>query len=217
MVVAIDGPAGTGKSSVSQAVARHTGFFYLNSGRFYRAITWKALAQGIAADDAPALIATADTIVITIDGDEFRVDGAARGAELHSEAVDAAVATVSAIPQIRTAVNERITRIADERDIIVEGRDMSTVVFPHAEVKIYLDADPAERARRRHQQNGGVGDLDAIQAAIEERDRIDTSKAVGRLQRAAEAVYLDTSGLTLDQVCERVIAIIHDKTNQAQE
>lgn len=210
MVVAIDGPAGTGKSTVSRLVAERTRFFYLNSGRFYRAITWKALSAGTDTRDREALIATARTIDISIVNDQFLVDGTPRDAELHTPAVDREVATVSAIPDVRIAVNQRITRIAGERDIVVEGRDMSTVVFPHAEVKIFLDANPDERARRRLDQQPD-GDFAAIRAAIVERDRIDRTKEMGSLTQSPDAVYLDTTDLTIEQVCETVIAIIHDK------
>jgi len=217
MVVAIDGPAGTGKSTVSTRVATATGFFYINSGRFYRAITWKALEEGTDPRDTAALIRTATGISIEISGEQFLVDGVSRGDELHTSAVDAEVAKVSSIPEIRVAVNARITQIAGERDIIVEGRDMSTVVFPDAEVKIYLDAAPEIRARRRLAQLGDdTGDYQAILNAIRDRDEIDRSKEMGRLEQSSDAVYLDTTDLTLDQVCERVIDIIHVKTKHGR-
>ena len=197
-------------------MAEQTRFFYLNSGRFYRAITWKALSQGKGLENPQALIATAADIDIALDGDRFLVDGVARDGELHSPDVDAAVAEVSAIPEIRIAVNNRIKRIAGQRDIVVEGRDMSTVVFPDAEVKIYLDADPDERARRRLAQQGGEAVFSEVRDAIETRDRIDRGKQVGRLQRSSDAVYLDTTDLTIDQVCEKVIAIIHEKNQHGR-
>ena len=145
MVVAIDGPAGTGKSTVSHLVAEKADFFYLNSGRFYRAITWKALTGGVTRDDAEALVSVASDIDIDIDGDRFLVDGVERTDELHTAAIDHAVAEVSSIPEVRRLVNARIKRIAGKRDIVVEGRDMSTVVFPDAEIKVFLDASPAMR------------------------------------------------------------------------
>ena len=215
MVVAIDGPAGTGKSTISQKVAQKAGFFYLNSGRFYRAITWKNLMQGKGLDQTQALIATAADIDISIDQDRFLVDGVERASELHTEQVDATVAAVSAIPEIRIAVNNRIKRIAGERDIVVEGRDMSTVVFPNADVKVFLDAAAEVRARRRMDQVGN-GTIDEIRRAIEERDRIDRGKRIGALRRSEDAVYIDTTDLTIDQVCERVIAIIHEKNQHGR-
>ncbi|HKK49307.1 MAG TPA: (d)CMP kinase [Alkalispirochaeta sp.] len=215
MVVAIDGPAGTGKSTISKRVAEQTEFFYLNSGRFYRAITWKALRQGKGIENPQALIATAADISITVEEDQFLIDGVPRDQELHTPEVDGAVATVSSIPEIRIAVNNRLKRIAGERDIVVEGRDMSTVVFPQAEVKIYLDADANERARRRLDQHGS-GDFEDIRNSIAKRDQIDRTKQTGRLQRTKEAIYLDTTDLTIEQVCEKVIAIIHEKNQHGR-
>ncbi len=217
IVVAIDGPAGTGKSSVSKRLAELTGFFYINSGRFYRAITWKALQQGKNSASPQALIATASDISIEIDGKHrFLVDGKVRNRELHTPEVDNEVAAVSSIPEVRIAVNTRIKRIAGSRDIIVEGRDMSTVVFPDADVKVYLDADPHERARRRTAEIGKDADFDEILAGIKERDHIDTSKAIGSLKQSEDAEYIDTTHLTLDQVCEKVIDIIHVKTKHGR-
>ncbi len=217
MVIAIDGPAGTGKSSVSQCVAERTGFFYINSGRFYRAITWKALLQGKDHTKPQALVATATGISIDIDKKgRFLVDGKVRHRELHTSNVDEEVATVSSIPEIRIAVNSRIKRIAGSRDIIVEGRDMSTVVFPDAEIKIYLDADAEERARRRTEELEEPADYEEILARIRERDHIDRFKPVGSLQRSEDAVYVDTTHLTLEQVCEKVIDIIHAKTKHGR-
>ena len=215
MVVAIDGPAGTGKSTVSKRVAAETDFFYLNSGRFCRAITWKALDQGKGVENHQVLIATAADISITVEDDQFLVDGTPRDEELHTPKVDSAVATVSSIPEIRIAVNNRLKRIAGERNIVVEGRDMSTVVFPDAEVKIYLDADPDVRARRRLEQQGS-GNFEEIRESISQRDEIDRTKETGRLQRTKDAIYLNTTDLTIEQVCEKVIDIIHEKNQHGR-
>ena len=215
MVVAIDGPAGTGKSTVSKRVAAETDFFYLNSGRFYRAITWKALDQGKGVENHQVLIATAADISITVEDDQFLVDGTPRDEELHTPKVDSAVATVSSIPEIRIAVNNRLKRIAGERNIVVEGRDMSTVVFPDAEVKIYLDADPDVRARRRLEQQGS-GNFEEIRESISQRDEIDRTKETGRLQRTKDAIYLNTTDLTIEQICEKVIDIIHEKNQHGR-
>jgi len=217
MVVAIDGPAGTGKSSVSKRLSELTGFFYINSGRFYRAITWKALQQRKNHHNPQALIATATDISIEIDGKQrFLVDGKVRNKELHSPEVDREVAAVSSIPEVRIAVNSRIKRIAGSRDIIVEGRDMSTVVFPNADVKVFLDADAEERARRRTKELGDDAAYTEILERIRERDKVDRSKAVGPLRQSDDAVYIDTTHLTLEQVCERVISIIHSKTKHGR-
>lgn len=215
MVVAIDGPAGTGKSTISKRVAEQTDFFYLNSGRFYRAVTWKALKQGTGLDNPQALIATAVDISITVKDDQFLVDGIPREEELHTPEVDHAVATVSSIPEIRIAVNNRLKQIAGERNIVVEGRDMSTVVFPEAQVKIFLDADADKRAQRRLDQQGS-GSFEEIRQSISQRDQIDRTKETGRLQRTKDAIYLDTTDLTIEEVCEKVIDIIHEKNQHGR-
>lgn len=216
MIVAIDGPAGTGKSTISSCAAKRTGFFFLNSGRFYRAVTWKLLKQGKSPDNPEAAIAIAGDTLIDVTERGFLVDGRKRERELHTAAVDAAVAAVSAIPEVRIAVNRRLKTIAARRDVIVEGRDITTVVFPDAEIKIFLDAAPEERARRRFAESDGTHSVEEIADAIRARDEIDRTKEVGRLERPPEAVYLDTTQLTIDEVCETVVGIIHDKISQGR-
>ncbi|MFW6338579.1 MAG: (d)CMP kinase [Alkalispirochaetaceae bacterium] len=211
MVVAIDGPAGTGKSTVAQRVAEETGFLYLNSGKFYRAITYKALKQGKRKENRHALIATAADITIDVTKDAFFVDGVQLDRELHTEEIDTNVAEVSSIPEVRISVNSRIKKLAQEHDLVVEGRDMQTTVFPNAEVKVFLDADVKARARRRYDQNKSEGDLKDIEAAIRRRDEIDQNKQMGKLARAEDALYVDTTDLTIEEVCETVIATIQKK------
>lgn len=215
MVVAIDGPAGTGKSTVARRVAEKSGFLYLNSGKFYRAITYKALKQGKKKENRAALIATAADISIAVTPTSFLVDGVELDRELHTPEIDADVAEVSSIPEVRISVNSRIKKVAEEHDLVVEGRDMQTTVFPNAAVKVFLDADVKTRARRRHEQNDSEGALEEIEEAIRRRDEIDATKQMGRLARAEDAVYIDTTDLTIEQVCERVIASIQKKRNIA--
>lgn len=213
MVVAIDGPAGTGKSSVSACVAHVTGFSYLNSGRFYRAIALTALTRGVPPDDESALAEIAAALDIRVDGEHLVIDGHRRADELHSSDVDAIVAAVSAVPAVRARVNERLLALAADRDVVAEGRDMATVVFPDAEVKVYLDADPIERARRRRDQLAAAESLESIAESIRIRDEIDRSKAIGSLRQAPDAHYIDTTHLTLEGVCETVVAIIREHTS----
>ncbi len=215
MVVAIDGPAGTGKSTVAQRVADKTGFLYLNSGKFYRAITYKALKQGKRKENRHALIATAADITIDVTKEAFFVDGAELDRELHTEEIDTNVAEVSSIPEVRISVNSRIKKLAQEHDLVVEGRDMQTTVFPKAEVKVFLDADVKTRAQRRFEQNESEGSLQDIEAAIRRRDEIDQNKQMGKLARAEDALYIDTTDLTIEEVCEKVIATIQKKRNIA--
>lgn len=209
MVVALDGPAAAGKSSVARRVAQRAGFSWLNSGSFYRAVTWAVLEAGLDPADRDAVIRTAREARLALDG-EGGVTVAGRPVErlLRSDAVDAWVARHSAIPEVRDAVNRRLREIAAGRDVVVDGRDIATVVFPDAEVKIHLDADVATRARRRHAQGTSGLTLEEIERSIAERDRFDRAKPAAPLVVAPGARVLDTSHLTIEEVCERVLDAI---------
>lgn len=208
MIVAIDGPAGTGKSTVAKHVASTAGLFYLNSGGFYRAVTWAALHRGVSVGDGDALHELSRSLELNIQDGQLTVDGIARQEELRSQLVDAAVAQVSSFPRVREIVNSHLRRIAGSMEIIAEGRDMTTVVFPEADVKIYLDASLDSRARRRSAELQGKIPLETIRRQIAERDAIDRTKAIGNLKLDPEALYIDSSHLTMDQVCDMVLRAI---------
>jgi len=208
MVIAIDGPAGTGKSTVARRIAREAKLFYINSGNFYRAVTWKVLHNGVSPDDQESIVRLARATDITISDGHIHIDGENHEKELRSDRVDQWVAQHSAIPEVRDVVNDRLRAISHSLDVIVEGRDISTVVFPDADVKIYLDADVQTRARRRFDENTSTLSLQEIEQRIAERDKRDRTKKTGALKIAEDALYLDTSDLTIDQVCETVIDTI---------
>jgi cytidylate kinase len=214
MVVAIDGPAGAGKSTVAKLVAERTSLFYLNSGSFYRGLTVKAIRQGNIGRPRTIVSMLEDTSLELVEG-SIVLDGKNVEGELRSDAVDREVAELSAIPEVRHYVNDRIKAVARHLDLVVEGRDMTTVVFPEAEVKLYLDASLETRARRRKSQGTSRQGLEAIEEQLRRRDEIDKSKEEGALRKAPDAIYLDTSGLTINEVCERVIGSIHDKIQSA--
>ncbi|MDR1626661.1 MAG: 30S ribosomal protein S1 [Spirochaetia bacterium] len=211
MVVAIDGPAGVGKSSVAEMIARRRGFLFLNSGNFYRAVTWKAMEGGTPLDDEDAIAGVARDMDVSIKDGDLAIDGVGRGEALHTDRIDAWVARHSAIVPVRREVNRRLREIAAARDIVMEGRDITTVVFPDAEVKIFLDAKPETRARRRFLQGTSGLPETEIAEALRERDRIDTHKTEGSLARSQDAHYIDTSDLTLNEVCDRVLALVPQK------
>jgi len=214
MVVAIDGPAGVGKSTVARRSAEEAGFLYVNSGNFYRAITLAVLERGTSPDDPAAVLSVARVSRLELGPDGLRLDGLLVEDRLHSDHVDRWVAPLSGIPEVREIVNRRIREIAVRSDSVVEGRDIGTVVFPHADVKIFLEADVATRAGRRQGQGTSTLTRDEIQRTIQERDLLDRNKPVGRLVPAVDALQIDTSLLTIQQVCERVhSAILVSKNN----
>jgi cytidylate kinase len=214
MVVAIDGPAGVGKSTVARRCAEAVGFLYISSGSFYRAITLAVLDAAIPPDDPAAVIEIARACRLELRDGRLALDGRDVEDRIRSDAVDAWVAPLSAIPQVREIVNRRLREIAAQGDVVVEGRDIGTVVFPRAEVKIFLDADVTTRAARRHEQGTSALPLSEIERAISERDLTDRNKPSGRLAAALDALHIDTSLLTIDQVCERVrTAILVSRNN----
>ncbi|HWR10925.1 MAG TPA: (d)CMP kinase [Rectinemataceae bacterium] len=205
MIVAMDGPAGCGKSTIAKLLSSRLGFTYINSGNIYRAISLASIRRGIGFEDKEALLGCASSIRIDCDPDgSIILDGVKVVAELRGSAVDAIVSQVSVIPEIRNIVNAIVRRLAANRDSVVEGRDMTTEVFPEAEAKFYIDASVEERARRRFDQGSSSMTYEAILENIRMRDTIDMNKKVGALKIAPDALYLDTSGLTIEQVYERV-------------
>ena len=220
-VIAVDGPAGSGKSSVCRGVAERLGLRYLDTGAMYRAMTWAVLDAGIDVDDAEAVAAaSADVVIVsgtdptapTIHVGQTDVAGPIRG-----DAVTGAVSAVSAVP----AVRERL--VAIQRDevaaataagggIVVEGRDITTVVLPDADLKIFVTADPAVRAARRAAQDADLGkagvDVTQTETALRERDAKDSSRATSPLAQADDAVVVDTTHLSLDEVIDQVCALV---------
>lgn len=207
MVVAIDGPSGTGKSTVAHKVAQDLNLTFLNSGSFYRALTLAALDSGVDMSDPEAVLSCARKQRLDYVDSRLILNGRDVEDLLHQDRVDSHVSQVSAIVPLRHLVNERMRQIVSSLSIICEGRDMTTVVFPGAEFKFYLDARVDVQAKRRFEQ--GVSDLtlEQIKDAIIKRDQMDRNKAEGSLKKAPDAVYIDTSDLTISEVC----AIIEGK------
>ena len=213
MIVAMDGPAGTGKSTIASMIAARHGLTYINSGNLYRAITYGVLRGGIPIDDDKKVISYASSIVISYDKGQLRLDGEPVEDQLRSAQVDAHVAQVSSIVPVRHIVNGIIRSIGSSIDAVVEGRDICTVVFPDAEVQIYIDASVEARALRRFGQSANGLSLEEIKQNIEMRDTIDRNKAEGSLKKATKAFYLDTSHLTIDQVYDIVSMKIQQQGN----
>ncbi len=211
MVIAIDGPAGTGKSTVAHKVAEDLNIVYLNSGSFYRALTLAVLDAGVNIEDNDAVMAFVKKQKLDYVNAHLILNGKDVESQLHQDKVDANVSRISSIVELRHLVNDRMRQIVKKLDIICEGRDMTTVVFPDAEYKFYLDASIDVQAKRRFDQ--GVSDLslEEIKQAIIKRDEMDRNKAEGSLKRAKDARYIDTSDLTINEVCEIIKSEINTK------
>ena len=202
MIIAIDGPAGTGKSTIASILAEKHNLTFLNSGGVYRTLTLAVLQAGIDYKDEKATLEFCKKQKIEYTKEShFILNGTDVTAHLHDDEVTANASQVSAIVEIRHLVNDLMREITKSLDIVCEGRDMTTVVFPNAEVKVYLDASAEVRAKRRFDQGVSNMTLEEIKAAIEKRDEMDKNKKEGSLKIAPDALYIDTSNLTIDNVC----------------
>ncbi len=207
MVIAIDGPAGSGKSTIARRVAEELGFYFLNTGSFYRAYTLSALRRGIDPSDRDKVLENALSTAITVENGDICIDGIDAEGELHTPLVDRWASPVSSDPRLRELVNSSVRSLASGMDIVTEGRDTTTVIFPEADYKFYFDASPEIRAQRRLNDQPGM-DFQSILESIKERDRRDIEKESGALRIAPDAIYIDTSLLTINQVCEKVIKTV---------
>lgn len=221
--VAIDGPAGAGKSTVARRVAAALGATYVDTGAMYRAIAWKSLQEGIPVEDEDGLARLAETTEIVFepapDGSQrIRVDGVDVTEAIRSPEVTRLSSPVSAVAGVRRALVRRQQQMAARGSVVMEGRDIGTVVLPDAEIKVFLTASPRERARRRLaelQAKGIHASLEEILLQQRERDERDSSRSSSPLKQARDAVLLDTDGLTVDEVVERILALARSaKTRQ---
>jgi cytidylate kinase len=207
MIVAIDGPAGSGKSTVAQKAAASVGFGYLDSGMLYRGISKAVLESGKDPEDTAVVIQIAAGLRFEMSDKQLLMDGEPLTG-IQTDRVDLWSAIHSRIIEVRKIVNRQIRDIVGERDFLVMGRDIGTVVFPDAVLKIFLDASIEARTERRHRQDrqgSSAQEAEQVRRSIEERDEIDRHKPFGRLEQAPDALYIDTSDLTIDKVCDRVV------------
>jgi CMP/dCMP kinase len=207
MIIAIDGPAASGKSSVAARVAEALGARFLDTGAMYRAVTLRAQAAGLDPTDEATCGALAEGLDLTFD-DQGRIliDGVAGEPHIRSAAVTAGVSAVSALARVRRAMVARQRALGTEQDLVVEGRDTTTVVFPQAEHKIFLVAGPAERGRRRAEQEGRPERATQYAAELAERDAKDEGRENSPLRRADDALLIETDGMTVDEVVARILA-----------
>lgn len=211
VVVAMDGPSGSGKSSTSRGVATRLGLRYLDTGAMFRAMTWWMLEHDIDVDDRDAVAANAYRPVLVSgtdpQGPTITVDGVDVAGPIRGQRVTAAVSAVSTVPEIRERLLREQRDIIGDGGIVVEGRDIGTVVAPEAPVKVYLTADPAARAARRTAEQSGV-DVAATQQDLIRRDTIDSGRATAPLAMAADAHHIDTTPYSLDEVVDQVVALV---------
>lgn len=222
-VIAIDGPAASGKSTIGFRLARRLGYLYLDTGSMYRAVALAALSKGIAPDDEAGLQRLAEKIDLVVqpvgdadDGRQYTVllDGNDVTWELRRPEVDRTVSQVSLYPGVRAAMVRRQRAVARSLPTVMVGRDIGTVVMPDADLKLYITATPEERARRRlldRQQQGLPGDYETILADVLRRDAIDSGRKHSPLRRADDAVEIDTTGLTVDEVIDRILSMVSNK------
>lgn len=228
-VVAVDGPSGSGKSSVSRGVARALGLRYLDTGAMYRAITWAVLRDGVDLSDPQAVAGTAQRVVLEFSTDpdesQISVDGLDVSRAVREEAVTSAVSAVAAVPAARAVLVERQRRAVREaqeagQGIVVEGRDIGSVVLPDADLKVWLVADPAVRAARRAAEDAaagrlphvhGPGDVASVAEDLARRDRADASRTASPTTQADEAVVVDATHLGLAEVIDAVVALVRDR------
>lgn len=219
-VVAIDGPAGAGKSSVSRGAARRLGYRYVDTGAMYRVIGVLARERGVAADDAERLAALCDETSISFDegGGEVRVLAGGRDVSREIRSADAGqwASKVSAVPAVRQRLVAQQRRLAEGGGVVMEGRDIGTVVCPDAAVKVYLEASPLERARRRArelQARGEAVDVEQMAREIEERDARDSGRAHSPMKPAADAVRIDTTDLSLEAAIDEICKLVRTRGN----
>lgn len=217
--IAIDGPAASGKSTIGELLARRLGYLYLDTGAMYRAVTWVALEQGIDIADEEAITALAESVEINItrptvdDGRQYTVyaNGQDVTWEIRRPEVDANVSPVSAYPGVRQALTDQQRRIGRRGHIVMVGRDIGTVVLPDAALKVYLEATVKERAHRRHREileRGEEADYEKVLSAMRRRDKIDSERVAAPLRPAYDAVIIDTTGLSIAEVLDRMEELV---------
>lgn len=214
MIVAIDGPAGAGKSTIAQAVARELGLQLIDTGAMYRTVAYLALQRGVSLEDASALAEVARGLDFSFElvGNENRAtcNGVALGTEIRSEEVSRASSVVSQYPAVREALVALQRKMGERQDSVMEGRDIGTVVFPDAQVKVFLTASPQERARRRVEQlreRGSQANYEQILSDIVARDERDSTRAAAPLVAAPDAVQIDSTAHTIDEVVSQIVGL----------
>lgn len=222
LIIAIDGPSGAGKGTVARAVAAQLGYRHIDTGAMYRALAWKALRDELDLQDEPGVAALARDVAIDVSDGAISVDGHDVKQAIRTPEIDAAAASVARLPSVREVLIAQQRAMGARGGVVMEGRDIGTVVFPRADVKIFLDAAPEERARRRandpsHAAGTGATAVADVASALAARDRSDRTRAMSPLTEAADAVRIDTTGVPVEEVVRRVMTEIAECRSEIAE
>jgi cytidylate kinase len=214
LIVAIDGPSGAGKGTVAREIARRLDYRHLDTGAMYRAVAWKAVAEGLALEDETAVAELAERAALEVGPSSVSIDGHDVTRAIRTPEIDRAAAAAARLPKVRTALVERQRRLGEGGGIVIEGRDIGSVVFPNADVKIYLDASPEERARRRaadpaHGVSRAAAAAD-VATEMAARDQSDRTRSTSPLTIPKDAIEVDTTALSIEQTVEEVLAIVNE-------
>jgi len=216
IIIAIDGPSGAGKGTIARAVAKRLGFHHIDTGAMYRAVAWKSLHDGVDLSDEASVAAIAERARFGVSDGQVWIDGQDIAGAIRTPEIDAAASAVARQPAVRRVLVERQRELAKRGGTVMEGRDIGTVVFPGAQVKIYLDASAEERARRRatdpaHAAGKGSAAIQEVATALAERDRRDRTREASPLAIAEDAVVIDTTELSIDAAVDRVMKVVEEK------
>ncbi|MEQ1759466.1 MAG: (d)CMP kinase [Vicinamibacterales bacterium] len=214
LIIAIDGPSGAGKGTVSRTVSQTLGYRHVDTGAMYRAVGWKAVHDEVSLTDEDAVASIAAAAALVCEEGRVEIDGHDVSRAIRTPDIDRAAAAVARLPRVREVLVARQRELGAQGGVVMEGRDIGTVVFPDADVKIYLDASPEERARRRAgdtAHTGGQAGQAAVAASIEARDRSDTTRTVSPLTLAVDATLIDTTDLSIAQVVECVLDLVRGR------